>query len=396
MRYLFACVMLLLAGCVAEVRPPSVAVEVRAPVVYVPPPPPPVVSVYVEPPLSQPPPIAVGWAPPPMLVEGPPPPPFPEAVWVGGYWVWEGNWVWAHGHWMPPPRPSYVWVHPYYENRDGVVIFITGHWSAPGVAFVPPPVGLHLTVEVAAAGVIAGPRPMGPSGVFVPAPPGSRLGIIVPAPIGTAPAVVTSAPPVVAVGMRVTANVNSSVVNSNTTVINRTTNITNVTNVTIVAPPAATASGKAFNTSVPAQAHLAAAMPSVVKAQAPEPVSTKPIASYTPGSKPVALPPPQAVNSPATHAHEATPPAQAHAAPPAAKAPAQRELMARSNENPPGAAEKAGSAQGGDQKLRANNGTKPPAKTQAQKVAKKDGKKDAKKEAKDAKHDPKKDAAKES
>src|SRR5207302_1524838 len=93
-----------------------------------------VVSVYEEPPLAEPAPIAIGWAPPPMLVEVPPPAPFPYSVWVGGYWVWQGNWAWAHGHWMEPPRPSYVWVHPYYEHRSGQVIFISGYWSAPGAA----------------------------------------------------------------------------------------------------------------------------------------------------------------------------------------------------------------------------------------------------------------------
>lgn len=295
MRYVVVIpTVLLFAGCVATVTPPRVEVAVPAPEVYVPPPPPPVVSVYVEPPISQPPPIAVGWAPPPMLVESPPPPPFPEAVWVGGYWVWQGNWVWAHGHWMGPPRPNYAWVHPYYEARDGVVIFIAGHWAPPGVAFVPPPPSLHLTVEVALPGVVPGPRPIGPNGCFVPPPPGSRPGFIVPAPIGTPPAVVTSAPPVVAVGMRI--NANTTVINNRTTNVTNITNVTNVTNVTIVAPPGATAGGKAFNSSVPARANLAAAMTPVVKVQAPEPASTKPIPSYTPGSRPT-LPPAQAVNT---------------------------------------------------------------------------------------------------
>lgn len=299
-------VALLLNGCVAEVAPPHVDVVARPPVVYVPTPPRAVVSVYVEPPLSEPEPIAVGWAPPPLLVESPPPPPFEDAVWVGGYWVWQGDWVWAHGHWVGAPRPNYTWVHPYYEHRDGVVLFITGHWSPPGVAFVPPPPGIHLTVEVAAAGVIAGPRPMGPNGCFVPPPPGSRPGIIIPAPIGTAPAVMTGAPPVVAVGMRVTNNVNNSV--HNTTVINNVTNVrnvTNVTNVTIVAPPSATANGQAVNTTAPAQAHLAAAQASVVKASAPEPASSKPVPAFVHGRPPAALPPAQAVNTTASGPKEA-------------------------------------------------------------------------------------------
>ena len=113
---------------------------------YVEPAPQAVVSIYVEPPVLQPAPILVGWAPPPMLVETSVPLPYAGAVWVGGYWVWEGNWVWAAGHWMAPPQPSYAWVHPYYEHREEGVVFITGHWSPPGVAFMPPAIGLRLTL----------------------------------------------------------------------------------------------------------------------------------------------------------------------------------------------------------------------------------------------------------
>lgn len=214
MRLALYAALMALTGCVVYQVPPSAS----APPPPEPPPqaeaPPPedpeqapAVSVYVEPPVVEPAPIAVGWAPPPMLVEVPPPAPFFGAAWVGGYWVWQGNWVWAHGHWMGPPRADYVWVHPYYEHRGETVIFIDGHWSAPGVVFVPPPRNLRLVVETPAVGVIAGPRPIGPEGCFVPAPPGSRHGIIVPAPVGTAPAVVTSAPAVVATGMRITNNV---------------------------------------------------------------------------------------------------------------------------------------------------------------------------------------------
>jgi hypothetical protein len=226
-----------------------------------------VVTVYEDPPLAQPQPIAVAWAPPPMLVEAPPPAPYPDATWVGGYWVWRGNWVWAHGHWSAPPRPRYYWVNPYYENRGGDVIFVNGYWSAPDVVFVPPPPSLRITLAVVAAGVRPGPPPMGPLGVFVPPPPGSRAGIVVPAPLGTSPAVVTSAPPVVNVGMRIQQNVNVH----NTTVVN---NVTNVTNVTIVAPASAVASGRAVNAVVPAQAHVAAAMRPVVNVQAPRAASS--------------------------------------------------------------------------------------------------------------------------
>ena len=303
MRVVLFSVAALLSGCVVyQVPPSSPAPPPPAPEAYSPPadaPPPedsapaPAVSVYVEPPVVQPAPIAVGWAPPPMLVEVPPPVPYMGAVWVGGYWVWQGNWVWAHGHFMEPPRPDYLWVHPYYEHRGDAVIFIDGHWSAPGVVFVPPPPSLTLVVERPAVGVIAGPRPIGPEGCFVPAPPGSRAGIIIPAPVGTAPAVVTSAPAVVNVGMRITNNVTTvNNVNNNVTNVTNITRVTNVTNVSIVAPPGATASGRAYNTMVPAAPHLAAARPALVQARAPEPVSTRPLPVYTPGSRPPPLPHP--------------------------------------------------------------------------------------------------------
>jgi hypothetical protein len=297
-----------LSGCVVyQVPPPAPAPPPPEPPSQAEAPPPeepasePAVSVNIEPALVEPAPIAVGWAPPPMLVEVPPPSPFFGAVWVGGYWVWQGNWVWAHGHWMGAPRPDYVWVHPYYEHRGDAVIFIDGHWSAPGVVFVPPPPTLRLVVETPAAGVIRGPRPIGPEGCFVPAPPGSRAGIIIPAPVGTAPAVVTSAPAVVNVGMHITNNVTTTNNNvNNVTNVTNITRVTNVTNVTIVAPPAATASGRAFNTTVPTAPHLAAARPALVQARAPEPVNTRPLPVYTPGSRPPPLPHPQPVSAGST------------------------------------------------------------------------------------------------
>src|SRR6185437_7471555 len=138
----------------------------------------PVVSVYVDPPLEQPEPIAVQWAPPPMLVEVPPMQPYPDAVWTGGYWAWEGRWVWAAGRWAPPPRPYYVWTQPYYEHRGDVVVFVPGFWCAPQRHFVPPPPGLSISVAVAAPGLhMYGRAPIGPQGVFVPPPPGSRRGL---------------------------------------------------------------------------------------------------------------------------------------------------------------------------------------------------------------------------
>ena len=301
--------LLLATACVPE------TIVVREPRPYSPPArPPEVVGVYIEAPIGQPEPIACQWAPPPMLVEAPPPPPREGTFWTGGYWVWQGTWVWAHGRWAAPPRPGYGWRQPYYENRDGIVVFIGGHWADPRVAFVPPPPTMRFTLESARPGVIPGPRPMGPSGIFVPAPPGSRLGIIVPAPLGTSPAVVTGAPPVVNVGMRITNNINNGTISNSTNISNnRTTVINNITNVTIVAPPSATASGQAVNSSVPAQAHLAAAMPPVVRAPAPVPASQKPIPAFVHDPRPAA--PPQA-SAPSPRPANPAPAPLVHAAPP--------------------------------------------------------------------------------
>lgn len=289
--------------------PPPPAVDAQVPTastVYQAPERQPVVSIYVEPPLRQPPPVRVAWAPPPMLVETPPPMPFDGAIWTGGYWVWEGNWVWAHGRWSRPPRPDYNWVNPYYENRGGSVVFVNGFWAAPGVSFVAPSMSVDIAVGTVAAGVIAGHRPIGPEGVFVPSPPGSHIGLIVPAPIGTAPAVVTSAPPIVREGMRITVNHNNSTTANS--VVSNTRNVTNVTNVTsvmIVAPANATANGRAVNASVPAQPHLAAAMSPVGKVPAAEPASAIPTPAHVPGRQPVTSPPAQVV-------HAEVAPAMAH------------------------------------------------------------------------------------
>ena len=288
----------LLMGCV--VAPPArVYLPPDQGVIYEEPAPQAVISVYVDPPLYQPPPVRVQWAPPPMLVEFVPPQPYPGAFWTGGYWVWEGNWVWAHGRWASPPRPGYGWVNPYYEHRGDSVVFISGFWAAPGVVFERPSPSINIAFATVAAGIVAGHRPIGPEGVFVPPPPGSRHGLIVPAPVGTAPAVVVSAPPVINEGMRIHANNNSN----NTSTINNVANVTNVTNVTVVAPASATANGQAVNKFVPAQAHIAAALPPVVRVQAPEPASSKaiPASAAVPGRAPVALPPAQTSASPALH-----------------------------------------------------------------------------------------------
>ncbi|MEP7101802.1 MAG: hypothetical protein ABI781_14930 [Burkholderiales bacterium] len=229
-------------------------------------------AVYTEyrAPISQPAPIAVPWAPPAMLLESIPPQPSPDSNWTGGYWVWRQGWVWAPGYWATPPRPRYHWVPPYYEHRQDRVVFVDGFWSPPDVGFVRPAAGATIALAVIGAAFAVGHAPVGPEGIFVPPPPGSRPGLLVPAPIGTAPAVVVRAPAIIAPGMRVSMNVNNidkrvdnSVHNNvrNTTINNsrNTTIVNNINNVTIEAPATATLNHQAVRVNVPSQPHLAAA-----------------------------------------------------------------------------------------------------------------------------------------
>jgi hypothetical protein len=61
---------------------------------------------------------------------GPPPPPSPDAVWINGYWAWDGRqYVWAQGHWiMPPPHYRY-YIPPHWHRRpDGSSVYIEGYW----------------------------------------------------------------------------------------------------------------------------------------------------------------------------------------------------------------------------------------------------------------------------
>jgi hypothetical protein len=243
--------------------------------------PPKAVSVYIDFPTEQPDPVEVDWAPPPMLVDTPPEEPSDDDVWVGGFWVWEGSWVWAHGRWSRPPHHGYRWHNPYYEHRGDAVVFINGFWSPTNYVFVPPPPEIRIPRAEIALGVNAGRRPEGPPGVFVPPPPGSRYGLIVPAPLGTPPAAIVGAPPMDRPGMHIIAN----------------GSIATNANVSIVAPANSTTDGRAFSITAPTLPHLAAGQHPLVNITAPAPIISQPIASYRPGNAPPVLPPPQSVHA---------------------------------------------------------------------------------------------------
>ncbi len=221
------------------------------------------------------------------------------------------------------PMAGYGWNNPYYEHRDGVVVFIPGYWRAPGAVFVPPAAGMAVVMVAARPGAVAGPRPLGPNGVFVPPPPGSRHGVIVPAPIGTSPAVVMGAPQVVRPGMQVTPG-DSGMLH-------------------IQAPPAAVASGRAYSSTAPSQAHVAAAQTPMVRAVAPAPASSAPIRTYSPRQGFSALPPARPVErSPAAAPQPTRKAAEARPAPPPPRPTAPGQAAPLKPEAPPKAAPKTG------------------------------------------------------
>jgi hypothetical protein len=57
------------------------------------------IIIYTDAPLYRPVQAGVQWAPPPVPLEIIPYQPYPEAIWIGGYWVWQDNWVWTRGRW---------------------------------------------------------------------------------------------------------------------------------------------------------------------------------------------------------------------------------------------------------------------------------------------------------
>lgn len=48
--------------------------------------------------------------PPAPIAEYVPASPYPDYIWVGGFWGWRGSWYWNAGHYAPRPFHGAVWV----------------------------------------------------------------------------------------------------------------------------------------------------------------------------------------------------------------------------------------------------------------------------------------------
>lgn len=68
--------------------------------------------------------------PPEPMVEVRPAIPYPEAVWIGGYWAhYGGRWAWRGGYYDRRPHPGAAWVPGYWHHygHQGWG-WRSGHW----------------------------------------------------------------------------------------------------------------------------------------------------------------------------------------------------------------------------------------------------------------------------
>lgn len=69
-------------------------------------------------------------APPPPNPETPGAPPAANALWIPGYWMFDGRaYTWTAGHWEIPPPNARAYVAAHWENNGGVPVYVPGHWQ---------------------------------------------------------------------------------------------------------------------------------------------------------------------------------------------------------------------------------------------------------------------------
>jgi hypothetical protein len=67
--------------------------------------------------------------PPPAPAEAIPPSPAPNAVWIAGYWIYDGrSYTWMSGRWEIPPPLARAYVPAHSEMRNGQLVYVPGYW----------------------------------------------------------------------------------------------------------------------------------------------------------------------------------------------------------------------------------------------------------------------------
>jgi hypothetical protein len=65
-----------------------------------------------------------------MPTEQIPPSPSLEAVWIPGYWDYNGtSYVWTAGRWEIPPPGSTTYIAAHWETRMNTNVFVRGYWE---------------------------------------------------------------------------------------------------------------------------------------------------------------------------------------------------------------------------------------------------------------------------
>jgi hypothetical protein len=82
--------------------------------------------------------------------------PSADAVWVPGFWDFQGNpqtaphggYVWVAGSWLEPPVPGARWDPGHWDFDQGWYSWIPAHWVVPGRHGYPPQLQADESTEV--------------------------------------------------------------------------------------------------------------------------------------------------------------------------------------------------------------------------------------------------------
>jgi hypothetical protein len=67
--------------------------------------------------------------PPPAVADVVPPAPAPNALWIPGYWTYDGaRYTWVAAHWEMPPPNAHAYVVAHWEDRGSAYAFIPSYW----------------------------------------------------------------------------------------------------------------------------------------------------------------------------------------------------------------------------------------------------------------------------
>jgi len=59
-----------------------------------------------------------------------PPQPAANAVWIAGFWIYDGRaFSWNSGRWEIPPPFAHTYVPAHSEVRQGQTVFVPGYWQ---------------------------------------------------------------------------------------------------------------------------------------------------------------------------------------------------------------------------------------------------------------------------